>query len=1022
MKKVFAYLLGMEMAGVLMVVIAFAIGFATFIENDFGSAGSKALVYNSLWFELVIALVFVNLLVNSIKINPMKTKQWSVFLFHISFLLIILGAAFTRYIGFEGMMSIREGSTSNTFLSEHTYIKVTDASGNELAKTKVLFSQISDDEKSLSFSLNGKDYTLETSDFISNAYEYVDEAPGGMPMIEITQRSMGNFQNYSITQNESLTLAGKNIGFQTNQPQDIMVSQSQGELFLTVKDSTRFFDMMTGIQQILKPDSAYPIVLQKLYTMGTFSWVFNKYYPSARLAIGQHNQKTGANGIHIEIENAQGEEVVDSYLMGASGVNQPKSFTIEGQQIDVSYGSETVVLPFAIKLRDFQLERYPASNSPSSYASEVTLIDASQNINMDYRIFMNNVLDHRGYRFFQSSYDQDEKGTVLSVNHDFLGMITTYLGYALMMLTMFLALFAKTSRFRLLMRKTTKTTVAILAFILTVPLFVNAQGAANCVVEKVPQSQVDLLSQVLVQGHSGRFQPFNTISGQVVRKFSRSSTFDGLNSDQILLGMMMNPEYWVKQELIKVSNNEIKKLVGKNSSKIAFSDFFESNGQYKLGKYVDEAYHKKPAERGTFDKDLITVDERVNVFYMAMNKEFIKIFPVPGQPNESWLTPGSSFESFNGQDSAFASSVFDFYLQSLRAGMESGNYADAELMLKGITQFQGKYFPGQKSLLTKMNFEILNNKINIFDRLFGFYGIFGFVMLVLLFVRVLSPKYQLKWPIHILAILVGVSFLAHSFGLIARWYIAGFAPWSNGYESMVFIGWATVLAGLIFYKNSPIALAATSVLASLIMYVAHLSWMNPEITNLVPVLKSYWLTIHVAIITASYGFLALGAFIGFLNLIFLILQSKLNTKRIKEKVLELSRISELTLIVGVYLLTVGTFLGGVWANESWGRYWGWDPKETWAMVTILVYAFILHMRFIPGLKSVYSFNLMTLLGYFSVLMTYFGVNYYLSGLHSYAAGDPMPIPDFVYYAVAVIIIIASLAYRNQRKYWGEKDL
>jgi cytochrome c-type biogenesis protein CcsB len=193
--------------------------------------------------------------------------------------------------------------------------------------------------------------------------------------------------------------------------------------------------------------------------------------------------------------------------------------------------------------------------------------------------------------------------------------------------------------------------------------------------------------------------------------------------------------------------------------------------------------------------------------------------------------------------------------------------------------------------------------------------------------------------------------------------------------------------------------------------------MNPEITNLVPVLKSYWLTIHVAIITASYGFLALGSFMGFLNLIFFIFQTKSNKKRIHEKVMEITNINEMTMVIGLYLLTIGTFLGGIWANESWGRYWGWDPKETWALVTILVYAFILHMRYIPGLKSVYSLNLMSVLGYFSVLMTYFGVNYYLSGLHSYASGDPMPIPNFVYYAVAIIFITAAAAYYKYKKLW-----
>ncbi|MFH1000299.1 MAG: cytochrome c biogenesis protein CcsA, partial [Bacteroidota bacterium] len=228
--------------------------------------------------------------------------------------------------------------------------------------------------------------------------------------------------------------------------------------------------------------------------------------------------------------------------------------------------------------------------------------------------------------------------------------------------------------------------------------------------------------------------------------------------------------------------------------------------------------------------------------------------------------------------------------------------------------------------------------------------------------------------------------------------------------------WASMLAGFSFYKKAPIALAATALLTFLILYVAHLSWMNPEITNLVPVLKSYWLTIHVAVITASYGFLALGAFLGILNMILILLQNKKNTSRIQTKIKELSRINEASLIAGLYLLTIGTFLGGIWANESWGRYWGWDPKETWAFVTILIYAFVVHMRMIPGLKSLYAFNVSSIFAYFSVLMTYFGVNYYLSGLHSYAQGDPMPVPNFVYYSVALLLTLSISAYFAQRKF------
>jgi len=1016
MRKILGYLLSMEMAGILIIFSAFSIGFATFIENDFGTIAAKALVYNALWFEIIIGIVFVNLAYNSIKIKPWQSKQWSVFLFHIAFLVIIIGAALTRFVGYEGMMGIREGETSNSFLSESTYIIIENENGEQLAKKKVLFSSVSNDEVTLDFDIDGEEYELNTYDFVSNAVEFIDTENGGEPIIELMLKKNGKFQTYSLTEGQLLSLEGYNFGFQDSDA-DIQVSVKGTDLYFQSNDTVNFFDMMTGIRENLNPDSLYLVKLQKLYTIGDLSWVFSQLYPQGKLAVSSSSKgNTGLNGIHFNITNRNGEEVLSSHVLGASGYLNPQNFQLNGHQIKISYGSEMIKLPFAIKLRDFQLERYPASNSPSSYASEVTLIDKEMGIEKDYRIFMNNVLDHRGYRFFQSSYDTDELGTVLSVNHDYLGMVITYIGYALMFIAMFFALFAKNSRFKTLMRKSTAAGVVLLGLIL-LPNLTNAQSD-RCIVEKIPQEQINQLSQLLVQGHSNRFQPFNSISSQVVRKFSRKTFYNGLNTDQILLGMMMNPDYWMQQEMIKVSNDELKKLIGNDSPRARFSDFFNQNGRgYKLSKYVNQAYQKKPAQRGTFDKDVIKVDERVNVFYMAIRKDFMKIFPVPGKPNKSWETPNGPFTDFKGQDSAFVTSVFDYYLQSLRAGIESGNYEDANLMLNGINQFQEKYSPTQLADIDKMNLEITYNKINIFDRLFATYGLFGFVMLVFLFARVLMPKYQFKWSVNILAILILLSFIGHTLGLIARWYISGHAPWSNGYEATVFIGWAVVLAGLIFYKNSPISLAATSVLASLIMYVAHLSWMNPEITNLVPVLKSYWLTIHVAIITASYGFLAMGAVMGFLNQIFMIFQTKSNSERIVNTVKEITRINEMTLIVGLYMLTIGTFLGGIWANESWGRYWGWDPKETWAMVSVLVYAFILHIKYIPGLKGIFVFNLLSVIGYASILMTFFGVNFYLSGLHSYASGDPMPVPNFVYYTIIVIFVISTWAYYKYKKLW-----
>jgi len=232
---------------------------------------------------------------------------------------------------------------------------------------------------------------------------------------------------------------------------------------------------------------------------------------------------------------------------------------------------------------------------------------------------------------------------------------------------------------------------------------------------------------------------------------------------------------------------------------------------------------------------------------------------------------------------------------------------------------------------------------------------------------------------------------------------------------MLYIAWATVLSGLIFVRKSEITLAVTALLASLILSVAGMSWMDPEITTLVPVLKSYWLIIHVAIITASYGFLALGALLGFNNLLLMNLKTKNNVKRLNLTITELSYIIEMTLIIGLFMLTIGTFLGGVWANESWGRYWGWDPKETWALATVLFYSFVVHMRFIPGFRGTFAFSFAALISYSFVLMTYFGVNYYLSGLHSYAAGDAVPVPSFVYYTLIVIAVVSIMAYITNNK-------
>jgi len=302
--------------------------------------------------------------------------------------------------------------------------------------------------------------------------------------------------------------------------------------------------------------------------------------------------------------------------------------------------------------------------------------------------------------------------------------------------------------------------------------------------------------------------------------------------------------------------------------------------------------------------------------------------------------------------------------------------------------------------------------LGLLSKLVPLYILVGLILLIASFVNIVKPNPTLKWITSISWILMIIGFAIHLIGMGMRWYIAGHAPWSNAYESIVFIAASTVVAGLIFARKSPFTLGATALLAGITMGVAHMNFINPEITNLVPVLKSYWLMIHVATIISGDGFLGLGSMLSLLVLILFIMRKEGNSENIDRSIKELTNIAEMSLIIGLFLMTVGNFLGGVWANESWGRYWGWDAKETWAAVTILVYATVLHLRFIPKLNNPFAFNVASLWSYSTVIMTYFGVNYYLSGLHSYAAGAPMPLPSWVIPSVIALFVLTLFAAKS----------
>ncbi|PKP53634.1 MAG: cytochrome C biogenesis protein [Bacteroidetes bacterium HGW-Bacteroidetes-1] len=1028
MKKIFNLLFSMELMGLLVITFAVSIGVATFIENDFGTEGSKAVVYNAIWFEALLVVLCINLIANIFKYKMYRREKLVVFTFHVSFIVILIGSGITRYIGYEGVMSIREGKTASTMLSDMAYVmaEVKDSGKQNYTEKSVIMSGLSQKAYKDNITINDKKVKFKSVRYVPNAQEVLVKGnPGeGDPyVIMVVSSGESGRNNLMIKKGDNRHLLNYNFIF--DQPLNsnaFNISYENGQLQMNAPLEITSMAMMGGAVDTLSANTWHPFEMRKLYSMGDLRIVLTDIYENGKVDFTTYKGKdmNFMNALVVEAES--GGEKKEVSLRGGKGYRgETTTFEINGLEVSMEYGSKIVNLPFALKLNDFQLERYPGSNSPASYASEVTLLDKEKGVEKPYRIYMNNVLNYRGFRFFQSSYDQDEKGTVLSVNKDGAGTWVTYLGYFLMTVGMMMALFVRNTRFAMLGRllrssKTVAKTMLVLFAFGSTSLF--AQQHSNELdpgtLRVIDKAHAAKFGTLLVQERDGRLKPMTTLSSEMLRKIARKTTFNGMNPDQVLMGMQLEPEKWQSAKLIKVSHPELKKFLGISGSHASFADMldFSQGGSYRLRDLVSQAYAKKPAERSKFDNDVIAVDERVNISYLVFTGDLLRILPDPRDSHNQWLIPGAKTVNLNKDDSTFVAEVFPVYFSALA----SGNMQQADLLLQGIIDYQRKFGAEIMPSDGKLKAEILYNKMMIFDRLGKYFGLAGVIMLVLVFSNIFKEKEWINKVLKVFYIIIIIFFAFQTLGLAMRWYIAGRAPWSNGYESMIYIGWVTVLAGLIFSRKSQMTIAATSILASIILMVAHLSWMDPEITNLVPVLKSYWLTIHVSVITASYGFLALGALLGFINLILMIFKRQSNFSNLQLRVKELNYINERTVIIGLYLLTIGTFLGGIWANESWGRYWGWDPKETWALVTVLVYTFISHMGYTPGLKTDYNFSLFTLVGFSSVIMTYFGVNYYLSGLHSYAAGDPVPVPSFVYYTVAVITIVAVWAFINERKF------
>lgn len=1028
--KFIAFLFSMRLMAILILLFFVAIGYATFIENDFGTQTAKALIYNTTWFELIIVLLSVNMIANINRYKLWRKEKWPVLLFHISFIMIVIGAGITRYVSFEGMMSIREGEQSNLIVSDRTFLQINvhdNAYQYSYDKPLLLHNYEGPLEflKSNNFSQDVKfldnDISVDYVDYIPNAVDTLIVGEG-IPTLTIVLAGANGRETYYLQEGRAKRYLGLNFSFGTPLPGHVNFFYQNDELMVQLPSDGEFMRMADRFQGSVKKDSIQPLMLRSLYMVDGQNFVIPILNEKATLT-----HYAGVNPEGQEMEDllklkvrSNGEEQLIELFGDKGFVSNRNQFQLGGLNFSLSYGSKYYQTPFFIGLNDFQLERYPGSNSPASFASEVTLIDGEEKTN--HRIFMNNVLDYQGYRFFQSSYDQDELGTVLSVNHDFWGTWISYLGYLMMTVGMIATMFSKKTRFASLRKKLDdlrlKRALSLILFVsLSSSILAQSSSSVDSLIQAnaIDKNHADKFGRLVVQDDGGRLKPFSTTTSEVLRKVSRKSEYKGLNSNQVVLGMLQNPYLWQLAPMIKVNNDELQEKLGLEDKYTSFLSFFSDEAKYVLTNDVEVAYAKKPAERSKYDKEVMNVDERVNICYMVYNGSFMRFFPIPDDVNNKWISPSMNQGLLMGDDSLFVNNILPIYYKSLQQALNDGDYEVPNNTLTAIKNYQLKFGSAVYPSDMKIESEVFYNEFKVFNRLSYYYAIVGLIMILLLIQQILKERKWRNYIIKFAFVLVGIGFLAHTVGLMGRWFISGHAPWSNAYESVIYIAWATILAGFIFSRKSLMTVAATAILSSLLLMVAALNWLDPEITNLVPVLDSYWLIIHVAIITASYGFLALGALLGLLNLILMVIQSSTNKSRIAASLKELTFINEMSITTGLFMLSVGTFLGGIWANESWGRYWGWDPKETWALASMLIYIFVLHMRFIPKIKGIFAFNLASIVAYSSIIMTYFGVNFYLSGLHSYAKGDPMPIPSFVYYSIVIVTLVAVLAKWRQKQ-------
>ncbi|MDR0507473.1 MAG: cytochrome c biogenesis protein CcsA [Dysgonamonadaceae bacterium] len=607
--------------------------------------------------------------------------------------------------------------------------------------------------------------------------------------------------------------------------------------------------------------------------------------------------------------------------------------------------TENIALPFTVSLDTFYIRYYAGTNTPADYISEISIESEKAQISM------NKIYTYKGYRFYQSSYN-DGQISVLSINHDPCGIAVTYAGYALFFLSGLWMMFRTpilriTQVFASKFKKHRKINITFIICILSgfTNVFANNVSTLN---ETQSRQFGDLWML-----YDGRITSVSTFAHDFTLKLTGKSKFAGLNVEQFLSGFLFFPEEWQNVALFKIKDSSLKKLLNAETQNASFADFFDENNNYKLAELPRS-------------KEIDRLNDKIQLINMLHSGTLLQMFPLPQNGELHWYSPTENFPLTEKQENiTFVRTILTGYYSALHNNDE----AKATAILQQISEFQqnnaGEFLPSE----THRNVEIFYLKHNVIQFVFKINLATGILSLLFLFI-LKNRKWQARFSKLFLLMLI------HSFGFLTvsialRTYISGQLPFATGFETMLLLAWLAMLATLIFRKKMQLALPFGLLISGCALLVAHLGMMNPKITPIIPVLSSPLLSLHVSVIMIAYMLLAFTALNSLIALIALALR-KTPQSNAKHNTL-------LCLRPALFLLGTGIFIGAVWANISWGNYWSWDPKETWALISFLTYSLVLHKHRI----SPTVFHLFVILAFFSVLITYFGVNYFFGGMHGY---------------------------------------